>query len=131
MKNKTFVILLSMAGLTYALSDLFMKYARVYDLVQDILDLNPQFILPLIFFIIGLTFTFLNKIVAGMILARYPLGLTQASVISIIIILNVVLGYIFFGENIGFQSLLGVFVIMIGIIILTTQSQNNKSSTNI
>jgi multidrug transporter EmrE-like cation transporter len=131
MKNKTFVILLSMAGLTYALSDLFMKYARVYDLIQDILDLNPQFIFPLILFIIGLTFTFLNKIVAGMILARYPLGLTQASVISIIIILNVFLGYVFFGENIGFQSLLGVLVIMIGIIILTTQSQNDKSDTNI
>lgn len=126
MKNQLFILLTVIASITYALSDLFLKLSNTSDMIDFILNSDSDGVILLIYFILGLGLTFLSKVISAVILARYPLGLTQAIIISMIIVFNLFIGITILEETLGFQELFGIFLIIGGIVILNVKTENDS-----
>lgn len=122
MKNQFFILLALVASITYSLSDLLLKMSKTSDMIEFILNYDSRALLLFIFFTIGLALTFGSKAISAVILAKYPLGLTQAMIISMVIVFNLLLGIIVLNEKLNFREFVGIIFIIGGIIMLNVQS---------
>ena len=119
MNRRFFLSLILVASLVYAISDVLLKFAKVSSLLNLILVGNTEILIMLLLLIAGLSFTFINKILGAYILSKYPLGITTAISLSLIILLSILFGSIFFMETIYPQQIVGILFVILGIFQIT------------